>query len=243
MSMPKSWRFSRTAGSLATLVIAACSGDANRGGDTGSSGDTVLATPTFGPIGVPIGVALIDHRTTEHGRWCANFEEQQLAIGDTVMLIWPDSSTDTPEVLMTHVAGTRPGRCAQVRGDTADLDDPNFGTVHELALADSADSATVANLAGSPAMAIRGSARWTRGPDGFPRADLDGDENVEQARVCTSNEGIHLTLWTLLDTAGAGQPRDHRRWRMYQPLGYDVEPSCTARETDDPPSTDGSGEG
>ena len=221
----------------ATALVPGCGGDSDRRAGNSGASDTVLATPTFGPIEVPIGVALTDYRSGARGRWCVDFEESQLTVGDTVTLIWPDSSADAPAVLTTNVVGTRAGRCAQVRGDTADLDDPDSGNVYELALADSAVSVPI-DLAASPAMAIRGTARWTRGPDGFPRADLDGDENVEQARLCTSNEGIHLTLWTLLDTAGTDQPREHRRWRMYQSLGYDVEPSCTARETDDPPSGD-----
>ena len=227
---------SRTVSCAVVFIGIACTGDAGRRTSDSGGGDTVLATPTFGPIGVPMGVALIDHRAATRDRWCAEFENEQLAVGDTVTLIWPDSSTDAPAFVTTHVIATRPGRCAQLRGDTTDLDDPALGPVHELALTGIPDSATLAELAGSPAMAIRGTARWTRGPDGFPRADLDGDENVEVARLCTSNEGIHLTLWTVVDTAGTGQPREHRRWRAYQSLGYDVEPSCTARETDDPPS-------
>ena len=220
----------------ALALVVACSGESARGpGETSAGGEPVLATPTFGALGVPIGVALIDHRAAGTNRWCADLEEHELAVDDTVTLLWPDSGAGAPATVLTRVRTARPGRCAQIRADTADLDDPGHGLVYELALADTADSATVADVAGTPAIAIRGGARWTRGPDGFPRVDLDGDENVEQARLCTGNEGIHLTLWTLLDTAAAGQPRAHRRWRAYQSLGYDVEPSCTARETDDPP--------
>jgi hypothetical protein len=197
----------------------------------------VLATPTFGPLGVPVGVALLDHRAGASMQWCADFEEYELAVDDTVTLVWPDSSADSAATVLTRIRKARPGRCPQTRQDTSDINDSDLGTVYELVLAASADSATVAELASTPAIAVRGSAPWTRGADGYPRADLDGDENPEQARLCTSNEGIHLTLWTLLDNAPPGKSRDHRRWRAYQPLGYDVEPSCTARETDDPPAT------
>jgi hypothetical protein len=210
--------------------------------DAGDSvaGEPVVATPTFGPLGVPVGVATLDHRASER-RWCADFEEYQLAVGDSVTLVWPDSSTDSVASVRTTIVGARDGRCAQMRSDTVGLDDAGRGTVYELALADSADSTAVAELAVTPAIAIRGTAGWTRGPERFPRADLDGDENVEQARLCTSNEGIHLTLWTLVDSVAPGRPREHRRWRAYQPLGYDVEPSCTERETDDPPAAEGDG--
>jgi hypothetical protein len=227
---------------VAALTIAALAAMACTSRDSASKagGEPVVATPTFGPLGVPVGVALPAFGAAVGGRWCADFDEYGLAVDDTVTLVWPDSSADSATTVMTRVERARPGRCSQLRGDTADLDDPVHGTVYELALLGLPDSATVAELDMSPAVAVRGSAPWTRHADGFLRADLDGDENPEQARLCTSNEGVHLTLWTLVDSAAAaGKPRAHRRWRAYQSLGYDVEPSCTARETDDPPAEDG----
>ena len=222
---------------LAGFGATACtSRDSTRDAGASASGEPVLATPTFGQLGVPVGVALLDHRASASVHWCADLEEYEVAVDDTVTLVWPDSSADSAATMLTRVRKARPGRCPQTRQDTSNIDDSDLGMVYDLVLLASADSASVAELAGTPAIAVRGSARWARGPDGYVRADLDGDENAEQARMCTSNEGIHLTLWTLLDNAPAGKPRAQRRWRAYQPLGYDVEPSCTARETDDPPA-------
>ena len=46
-------------------------------------------------------------------------------------------------------------------------------------------------------------------------------------RSCTSNEGVHLTVW-------AGKARKSKRiWHEYVYLGYDLEPSCSRRETAD----------
>lgn len=56
-------------------------------------------------------------------------------------------------------------------------------------------------------------------------ADVDGDSRDEFFRSCTSAEGVHFTIWT--DAALTGS----RRWHQYQPLGYDVSPTCTAPET------------
>lgn len=40
-------------------------------------------------------------------------------------------------------------------------------------------------------------------------------------RLCTSTEGVHLTLW-------GGEPlRSRRLFHRYVPLGMDVEPTCT----------------
>ncbi len=54
--------------------------------------------------------------------------------------------------------------------------------------------------------------------------DIDHDGTVERLRVCTSSEGLHLTIWS-------GQPLvGTRRWHRYFFLGYDVEPSCTEKD-------------
>jgi len=54
--------------------------------------------------------------------------------------------------------------------------------------------------------------------------DLDNDGRREFFRDCTSNEGIHLTVWT-------GSPlRGKRRWHFYYYLGYDVVPSCKRKD-------------
>jgi hypothetical protein len=46
-----------------------------------------------------------------------------------------------------------------------------------------------------------------------------------QVRSCTSIEGLRLTVW-------ADTPlKSDRLWHQYFYLGYDVEPSCTDRDT------------
>jgi len=60
--------------------------------------------------------------------------------------------------------------------------------------------------------------------NGLAYVDLNGDGRKEYFRACTSQEGLHLTIWS-------GKPlRGVRRWHWYYYLGYDVEPSCTSRE-------------
>ena len=54
--------------------------------------------------------------------------------------------------------------------------------------------------------------------------DLDKDGRQEFFRYCTSNEGLHLTVWT-------GKPlQGKRRWHFYYYLGYDVVPSCKRKD-------------
>jgi hypothetical protein len=64
--------------------------------------------------------------------------------------------------------------------------------------------------------------------EGEVLGDLDGDGVEESLRTCTSMEGLHFTIWTGTSVSGM------RRWHRYFPLHYDVEPSCTERETLDP---------
>src|SRR6266478_6016907 len=60
-------------------------------------------------------------------------------------------------------------------------------------------------------------------------ADLDGDGRLEFFRSCTSQEGVHFTIW-------ADKPlQGKRRWHRYVYLGYDVEPTCTDPETEPDP--------
>ena len=55
-------------------------------------------------------------------------------------------------------------------------------------------------------------------------SDLDGDGQKEFFRKCTSNEGLHLTVWS-------GKPLEgRRRWHFYYYLKYDVVPSCTKKD-------------
>lgn len=59
---------------------------------------------------------------------------------------------------------------------------------------------------------------------GKASVDLDNDGRREYFRKCTSNEGVHLTVWS-------GQPlRGKRRWHFYYYLGYDVIPSCKKKD-------------
>lgn len=56
---------------------------------------------------------------------------------------------------------------------------------------------------------------------GSVSADLDNDRVAEHFRVCTSREGLHLTVWSGMPLKGK------RQWHRYFYLGYDVEPNCT----------------
>ena len=66
---------------------------------------------------------------------------------------------------------------------------------------------------------------WVR--RGRAQIDLDGDGRLEQFRICTSNEGLHFTVWTGAPLHGV------RRWHQYYSLGYDTVPSCSPKDYED----------
>jgi len=75
-----------------------------------------------------------------------------------------------------------------------------------------------------PAIAIAGFGGNFKVAGGKVRTDLNNDGRLESFRVCTSNEGFHLTIW-------AGEPLKNKRlWHEYYYLGYDVEPNCTEKD-------------
>jgi len=75
-----------------------------------------------------------------------------------------------------------------------------------------------------PAIAIVGFNDSIKVANDKVRADLNGDGRLESFRLCTSHEGLHLTVWT-------GEPLEGKRlWHEYYYLGYDVEPNCTQRD-------------
>jgi hypothetical protein len=59
---------------------------------------------------------------------------------------------------------------------------------------------------------------------GNVHTNLIGGGTFESFRVCTSKEGLHLTVWDHEPIKGK------RLWHEYYYLGYDVETSCTERD-------------
>lgn len=59
---------------------------------------------------------------------------------------------------------------------------------------------------------------------GYLRSDINDDKKLEYFRSCTSNEGVHLTVWR-------GVPLKSKRiWHAYYYLSYDTEPTCKRKD-------------
>ena len=75
------------------------------------------------------------------------------------------------------------------------------------------------------ALIVAGEAAWSRGTDGVPRSDIDGDGTLEEVRRCTADEGEHFTVWTK-GRDGAST----RRWHEYYDWGGFTDPTCRPGE-------------
>lgn len=63
--------------------------------------------------------------------------------------------------------------------------------------------------------------------DGLYGFNLRSDGSLDFFRSCSSNEGMHMSVWS-------GPPlRGTRRWHRYFYLGYDVEASCNEKDYED----------
>ncbi len=59
---------------------------------------------------------------------------------------------------------------------------------------------------------------------GLATIDLNEDGKDEYFRECTSNEGLHLTVWT-------GKPLIGKRiWHSYYNFNYDTMPNCKEKD-------------
>ncbi len=73
---------------------------------------------------------------------------------------------------------------------------------------------------GTPLVALRNAGPVTVEASALT-GDLEGNGTPEYFRMCSSSEGLHLTIWS-------GEPLvGPRRWHFYYYLGYDVEPNCS----------------
>ena len=130
-----------------------------------------------------------------------------LAANDEIVVVDPYQPQKIARAVIAEKAA---GNCSREGTNVED------GACYKLrTVAGKIDGTTVAfGIAKAPAsFAIR---------NGRVSADLDNDRVVEHFRVCTSMEGLHLTVWS-------GRPlQGKRQWHRYFYLGYDVEPNCTA---------------
>ena len=165
------------------------------------------------PVGWQAAVGIVAQ--VRDGRWCLATADSSLVSGDTLSAVaipvGPGTSSSGPDAF--RVTGVHPGICAPLWGAFGETD-------YELEPGSPEPR--------SPSVTVRGAGAKLIVTDSAIQADLDGDGKFETFRVCTSYEGLHLTLWD-------GPPlQSARLWHRYFALGYDVEPSCTEADYAEP---------
>lgn len=119
--------------------------------------------------------------------------------GTGVTLILPDPSVPGDvRILHATLGATLPDAEAESGGLVA----------FALPVVPGASGVGFALIDPSPEIAVTG---------GALRVDVTGDGVAETLTVCLTTEGVHLSA---VDDKGA------EVWQGYQPLGYDVEPTC-----------------
>ena len=146
------------------------------------------------------------------GKLCLNISDPDLSPGTPVSLILPHKPQRVAKAIVEKkLAGT----CSH---DPATGIDARFYSLKLIGKGVDLSEPM------PPAIAIVGSAKPVLLKRGIASADLDGDGRTEFFRICTSNEGNHLTIWSGLPLQGK------KRWHAYYYLGYDVVPNCRKKD-------------
>jgi hypothetical protein len=164
----------------------------------------------------PIGIVVVNSRTGA----CLTYDGQLTPGAELALLDVPVMAGGAASVRAARVGAARETPCKAVLPPTrpneraydvlVDGPPPEFGVVYFGVVAPAAHFSVT---------------------DDRVESDLDGDDTPERFRICTSMEGLHLTVWSGVPLASA------RRWHRYLYVGYDLEPTCEDREVPPPDSS------
>ena len=164
------------------------------------------------PFSIDSQVGVVD--ANADGRLCLSISNPNLGDGTQVTLILPYK----PQRVAKAIIEQKVARSCSRNPDT----DPN-ASFYWLKLV-ARKGAFDLSEPQPPAIAVVRSATQVFVRHGIVSCDLDGDRRKEFFRICTSNEGNHLTIWS-------GKPlQGKKRWHSYYYLGYDVVPSCKRKD-------------
>ena len=164
---------------------------------------------TLGPVARASGLnSRIGVAVQRSGSVCLSIRNPNLKPGDSVTLVVPDGPQS---VIESAVIGKSDKGCPGVTEPAV----PGYQL--RIVTGTAPDSA--------PLVAVYGPASAFRSAGGQVTAQLTGKTKAQSFRTCTSAEGVHLTVWQ------AAPLKSKRLWHQYYYLGYDLEQSCTAKDT------------
>jgi hypothetical protein len=189
--------------------------------DPPSEAAEVFTLPAL-PEATKAGAARFDFETqvgvaefASEGLICLTIPNAGLLAGSKVLLAEPDTNVVRRTVVQKKLAQS----CSQ------NPDTQSSASFYSLELMDSKNAPPGYGKLSPPLVALVGVADVDRLKDGSrAKIDLDRDGRREYFRDCTSEEGVHLTIWS-------GKPlKGKRLWHWYYYLGYGVVPDCTDKE-------------
>lgn len=153
----------------------------------------------------------------EIGNKCARIliENENLKVGDKVQIVFPeDSQQKISEAEIIRFSECKEEFFGDLVHDNRDISP----TQYSLKLSDKNDKN------GGFGIGVVGTNSRVKIEKNLTIIDLNNDGKDEYFRECTSNEGLHLTVWTGKPLLGT------RIWHSYYHFNYDTEPNCTDKD-------------
>lgn len=171
-------------------------------------------TKTISDINTKVGIADV----TDEKIICFRIKNANLSEGESVSII--TSISEFPQkVLETTVEKKLEKSCVSHDSDTGDS---NVGkdSYYSLILNDKNSQNSEVGIG----IGIIQLQKKARVQNNLARVDLNEDGKAEFFRLCASNEGLHLTIWT-------GKPLIGKRiWHYYYYLHYDTVADCKKKD-------------
>lgn len=171
----------------------------------------------FKADGIDLLIGVVDGGGEED--LCLRICNPELNLGDKITVLFKGAEKDFGSVRQAHILQKSETSCASGDSELGERTDRNSYYLLRL----EGDQEPAVNLG-------FGMLKQAKKPvlrKGSASVDIDGDGKDEFFRVCASTEGLHLTVW-------AGEPLKSKRvWHRYYYLGYDVNPDCKEKETEE----------
>ncbi len=156
--------------------------------------------------------------TQKDGLQCLEIQRADLVKGMPVTIVTPGGPGEPQSLIKAEVMGSS---CNDNGTQTVSIDGGQPQTRYALKLLQSDQAAAFG-------FGIIGKRVALREKNGMVQAKFGLEKKPAHFSQCTSKEGIHLNVWPGLPL------KEKSRWHAYYHLGFEVEPSCTDKETGKP---------
>ena len=148
---------------------------------------------------------------------CLIIPNRNLAEGDKIEVIFADDPQAQSSI--TAVVAKKAERCARKNHEV-----PEKGFEYLLKVVSGSYQMMPYQELNPVGIAVVGVRQKINFVGGAASLDLEEDGQPDFFRTCTSNEGIHLTVWS-------GKPLEsERKWHWYVDLNFDTVPTCVEKD-------------